>query len=402
MMSANPAWGPSQRSRVPTFQVMTILDEVAQLRADGHEVISLCVGEPVTGAPAGVRRRAAEVMGDGTELGYSSAFGLLALREALAGHYRRWYDVGVDPRNIAVTTGSSGAFLLGFLAAFDARDRVVLARPGYAAYKNILSGLGCSVIELDCGPEERFQPTVAQLAAAHAEAPLKGLVLASPANPTGTMVSGEHLVELAEWCSAHGVRIVSDEIYHGVTYTGSVGDSLWQHDRKHLVVSSFSKFWGMTGWRLGWALVPDDLVDAVDALAGNFALCAPVPAQYAAIEAFTDESYAAGEAAVADYAAARRVVLDRLPELGWVDVAPADGAFYLYATITPVLGRYADSIEWCAALLREKLVAVTPGQDFDSVHGDQAIRLSMASGREAVAEAIERIVEFQRELGVTP
>ncbi|MDO5499463.1 MAG: aminotransferase class I/II-fold pyridoxal phosphate-dependent enzyme [Propionibacteriaceae bacterium] len=389
------------RALVPPFEVMTVLRKVSELRAQGRDVISLCAGEPASGAPSGVRRRGAEVVTDGTPLGYSNALGLTELRAALSRHYERCYGLDIPLANIAITTGSSGAFLLSFLTAFAAGDRVALARPGYPAYKNILNALDLQVIELDCGPEERFQPTVAQLDAAHAELPLAGLVVASPANPTGTMFAPGQLAEIAAWCAHRGVRLVSDEIYHGITFgpetahDGWGGDCSWATDRSGLVVSSFSKFWGMTGWRLGWALVPDDLIDALEALAGNLALCPPVPAQHAALEAFTEESYAEGRAAMADYAEARAVVLSRLDELGWVDVAPADGAFYVYARITPVLGEYADSRAWCDALLAAQGVAVTPGVDFDDVHGDQAIRISLAAGQEAVAEALKRILAFQ-------
>jgi aspartate/methionine/tyrosine aminotransferase len=385
---------PAKRAAVPPFEVMTVLDKVFTLRNAGREVISLCAGEPVSGAPAAVRRRAAEVVTDGTPLGYSNALGLAELRAAIAGHYRRWYDLAVDPRSVAVTTGSSGAFLLGFLSAFDAGDRVALARPGYPAYRNILSAVDLSVVELDCGPAERFQPTLAQLEAAHAEAPLAGLVVASPANPTGTMIPPVELAAIARWCADRDVRLVSDEIYHGIVFGDSFGSCTWATDRSGLVVSSFSKFWGMTGWRLGWMLVPDDLIDTVDALAGNLALCPPVPAQHAAIEAFSEQAYAEGGLALQEYAAARRVVLDRLAELGWADVAPADGAFYVYAR--PVLGRYADSRAWCDALLEQQGVAVTPGIDFDSVHGDRTVRISLAAGQTAIAEAVERIIRFQQ------
>jgi aspartate/methionine/tyrosine aminotransferase len=375
---------------------MRILQRVAELRAAGRDVISLCAGEPAAGAPSDVRRRARELMGDRTPLGYSAAFGITALREALAGHYRRWYGLDVDPAQIAATTGSSGAFLLAFLAAFAPGDRVALARPGYPAYRNILAVLGCEVVELDCGPAVRFQPTVELVEAAHARSPLAGLVIASPANPTGTTVSPAQLGALAGWCRNARVRLVSDEIYHGITYTGSVGSSAWEHDRSALVVSSFSKYWGMTGWRLGWALVPDELVAPLDALAGNLALCPPVPAQHAAVEAFTETSYAEAEASVAKFADARTVLLEALPTLGWVDVAPADGAFYLYAGLGPALGRYPESATWCAALLDDTGVALTPGLDFDGVRGAGTVRVSLAAGPEAVAAAVGRIVEFQR------
>jgi aspartate/methionine/tyrosine aminotransferase len=386
---------PSRRSQVPPFTVMTVLEAVAAARAQGRDVISLCAGEPGQGAPGPVRAAAIRALTDGIPLGYSETRGLHALRERLAGHYRRWYDLDLDPAAICLTTGSSGAFQLAFLAAFDAGDRVAVARPGYPAYVNILAALGIEVVALDTGGDVRFQPTVDLLADAHAQAPLAGLILASPANPTGTMVGDDELAAMLTWCAAQGVRVISDEIYHGVTYTGSVGTCAWQHDRSAVVVSSFSKYWGMTGWRLGWLLMPDDLAGAIDALAGNLALCAPVPAMHAALAGFTEESYAECDAAVAGFAQARDLVLEALPGLGWVDVAPADGAFYVYAGIAPVLGPYADSVAWCRALLDREDVAVTPGIDFDTTHGRDHLRLSLAPGPNAVAEALRRIRRFQ-------
>jgi aspartate/methionine/tyrosine aminotransferase len=387
--------GPSARAAVPPFAVMSILNRVAALRAAGRDVISLCAGEPSAGAPSDVRRAMAELMSGAVPLGYTETFGIRPLRTAIAGHYARWYGLDVDPDAVAVTTGSSGAFTLAFLAAFDAGQRVALARPGYPAYRNILHALGCTVVELDCGPDQRFQPTVAMLEAAHAEAPLAGLVLASPANPTGTMVDAEQLAGLTDWCRTHGVRLVSDEIYHGITASGGVGDCAWSHDRSALVVSSFSKFWGMTGWRLGWCLVPEDLRRPFDALAGNFALCAPVPAQHAALAAFTERSYAEAATAVAAFDDARRVLLDAVPALGWGAVAPADGAFYVYAELGEALGSYPDSVAWCAALLESEGVALTPGTDFDTVNGGSAVRISLAAGPEAVATAVGRIHQFR-------
>jgi len=393
---------PSRRSAVPPFAVMTVLNRVAELRAAGREVISLCAGEPSQGAPSDVRRRAAELMTEHIRLGYTETFGIRPLREAIAGHYRRWYGLDVDPAQIATTTGSSGAFVLAFVAAFNAGDRVAMTRPGYPAYRNILASLGCEVVELDCGPAQRFQPDVSLLTAAHDHAPLAGLVLASPANPTGTMVPASQLAELAAWCAAHSVRLVSDEIYHGITQGDSVGTCAWEHDRTALVISSFSKYWGMTGWRLGWMLVPEDLVVAVDALAGNYALCAPVPAQHAAIAAFTENSYREADIAVEGFADARTILLDAVPDLGWTDLAPADGAFYVYAGLGGRLGHFPDSVAWCAALLDEEGVALTPGTDFDRVAGGSTVRVSLAAGSEAVAAALVRILRFQRRHNIRP
>ncbi|MCQ9163799.1 aminotransferase class I/II-fold pyridoxal phosphate-dependent enzyme [Arthrobacter sp. STN4] len=391
----------ARRAQVPPFAVMDILARVAELRAAGRNVISLCAGEPGGGAPSAVSAAASAIHAAGTPLTYTPALGIAGLREAITGHYKRWYGLDVAARNVAVTTGSSGAFMLAFLSAFNAGDRVVLARPGYPAYKNILRALGIEVVELDCGPETRFQPVPAQLDAAAAQhGPLSGLVLASPANPTGTMASRQELAALSGWCAENAVRLVSDEIYHGITNPAPGapdphGVCAWELDRSGVVVSSFSKYWGMTGWRLGWALVPDDLIGVVDALAGNVALCPPAPAQMAAVEAFSEASYAEAEAAVAEYSRTRAYLLTMLDRLGWVDAAPADGAFYLYAGLGAAMDGFADSAAYCSALLEAQGVAVVPGLDFDTVHGGRTVRLSFAAGYDAVREGLERIVAFQ-------
>jgi aspartate/methionine/tyrosine aminotransferase len=384
----------SQRSHVPPFAVMDILAAANARRAAGASVLNLCAGEPSTGASEVVRQRAAELLAGG-DLGYTESMGSPALREAIAGHYRRWYDVEVDPARVAVTTGSSGGFMLAFLAAFDVGDRVALARPGYPAYANILAALGCEVVDLDCGPQTRYQPTVEMLAAL--DPPVDGLIVAGPANPTGTLIDPTALAELTAWCSEHGVRLISDEIYHGITYpaTDGPGAATVAASPDAVVVNSFSKYWAMTGWRLGWLLLPEDLAAPVDALAGNVALCPPALAQHAGVAAFSPEGYAAARANVAQYAQSRRLVLDRLPELGWSRVAPADGAFYVYADVSATGLRSPD---WCARALDEAGVALTPGTDFDPAHGADWVRLSFASSPSVVAEAVDRIVAWQQTL----
>ena len=313
---------------------MSIVARIGQLRAAGRDIVSLTAGEPGSGAPPAVNAAAARLHADNTVLNYSPALGIVPLREAIAEHYRSWYDVDVPAERIAVTTGSSGAFVLNFLAAFDPGDRVALARPGYPAYRNILASLGAEVIDLDCGPEVRFQPSPEQLdAEVAANGPIRGLMLASPANPTGTMVSGDQLAALTAWCERNGVQLISDEIYHGITFEQR-GVSALELSSEAAVVSSFSKYWGMPGWRLGWTVLPEYLVDPVSRLAGNVALCPPHGSQLAAVEAFSAESMEFAEAQLADYAAARRLVLDALEEIGWDQVAPADGAFYVYASAT--------------------------------------------------------------------
>jgi aspartate/methionine/tyrosine aminotransferase len=384
---------------VPPFEVMDVLDRVAVLRAAGRDVVSLCAGEPSGGAPALVSEAAARIHASGRALTYTSALGIHELRAEIAAHYRRWYGLDVDPARVAITTGSSGGFVLAFLAAFEAGDRVALARPGYPAYRNILTSLGCEVVEIDCGPDTRYQPTPELLDAAQVDGPLAGLIVASPANPTGTMVDRAELAAITGWCAANGVRLVSDEIYHGVTYPepGSPdprGVCAWETDDASVVVSSFSKYWGMTGWRLGWLLLPEDLARPVDALAGNVALCPPAPAQYAAVSAFSAESYSECDEAVEEFARTRRLLLHHAARLGWGDSAPPDGAFYYWADLGPLLERWGSSAAYARALLEDVGVAITPGGDFDDRAGGRSVRLSFAAGSTAVGEAIDRIEAF--------
>ncbi len=381
------------RAHVPPFAVMEIIAAANARRAAGQHVLNLAAGEPGAGASRAVVDRAIDLLGVGGGLGYTESLGVPALRAAIAAHYVDWYGIPLDPGHVAVTTGSSGGFTLAFLAAFDAGDRVALARPGYPAYRNILAALGCQVVELACGPQTRFQPTVEMLAATHEQQPLDGLVIASPANPTGTMLDVAEIAAIAHWCAAHGVRLVSDEIYHGISYTGvQVASAARFLDSGAIVVNSFSKYWAMTGWRLGWLILPADLVGPVDALAGNFALCPPTLAQHAGIAALTAEGMAAARQGALGYSAARELLLERLPELGWTRVAPADGAFYLYADVS---ASGIDSTTWCARLLDEAGVALTPGTDFDQVDGHRYVRLSFASGVDVVREAVDRIVTWQ-------
>ncbi|MBO0596918.1 aminotransferase class I/II-fold pyridoxal phosphate-dependent enzyme [Nesterenkonia sp. E16_7] len=386
---------PSQRSQVPGFEVMSILARIDAMRAAGRDVVSLTAGEPGSGAPIAVNQAAAEIHAGNTVLNYTAAMGIAPLREAIAQHYASWYGVSVPPSRIAITTGSSGAFMLSFLAAFDPGDRVALARPGYPAYRNILTALGIEVVDLDCGPQERFQPTIAQLQAQlEAGNSLAGLILASPANPTGTMIERGKLAELTAWCADHEVQLISDEIYHGISY-GAENVSAAEMGEQAVVISSFSKYWGMPGWRLGWMVLPEHLVDPVSRLAGNVALCPPHATQLAAVQAFTPASLDFAASQVSGYAAARERVLGLIPQLGWGEVAPADGAFYVYAHLGEQLRRFQDSPSYCAALLEEAGVAIVPGTDFDPEAGHHWVRLSLAPGEAMVAEGLRRILAFQ-------
>jgi len=289
-----------------------------------------------------------------------------------------------------VTTGSSGGFLLAFLAAFEVGDRVAMARPGYPCYRNVLTALGCEVVEIPTGPETRFQPTVDQL---DALTDIRGLVVASPANPTGTMLLPSELAALAAYCEERGIQLISDEIYHGIEYAPLAGAeplarSAWETSREAVVFSSFSKYFSMTGWRIGWMLAPDRLRRAVDVLTGNFTICPPVIAQRACLAAFDEASYAELDGHVARYAENRRVLLDGLPRLGITELAPADGAFYVYADVGHLTD---DTMRFARELLARTGVALAPGIDFDTVDGPRFVRLSFAGPGADIERALERL-----------
>jgi aspartate/methionine/tyrosine aminotransferase len=377
----------AQRSNVPPFHVMDLLAAAQRRQLSHGDLVNFVAGQPSTGAPKAVREEAKRLL-DEELLGYTVATGVPGLREAVAAHHRRTSGIDVTLDDVVITTGSSGGFLLAFLAAFEVGDRVVMARPGYPCYRNVLAALGCEVVEIDCGPETRFQPTVAQLEAV--EGPIAGLVIASPANPTGTMLLPDDLDAIARWCEDSGVRLVSDEIYHNITY-GDAGlhhRSAWHTSRTGVVFGSFSKYFSMTGWRLGWMLVPEDLRRPVDVLTGNFTICPPALSQYAAIAAFTPESYAELDGHVARYAANRDILLEGLPRLGIDRLAPADGAFYVYADIGHLTD---DSHAWCLRLLDETGVATAPGIDFDTRRGNQFVRLSFAGSSDEITEGLDRL-----------
>jgi aspartate/methionine/tyrosine aminotransferase len=369
----------ARRGGVPPFHVMRVIDAVVARRDAGLFVVDLSAGQPSTSAPAPVRAAARAAL-DTDRIGYTNALGIPALRTAIARHYRDRVGIDVDPANVAVTTGSSGGFLYSFLAAFDAGDTVVMARPGYPAYRNMLTALGCRVVELPCGPQTRFQPSVAQLDGL--DEPPAGLVIASPANPTGTMVVADELAALVAWCDERGTRLVSDEIYHGITY-GTPATSAWSVGRHSIVVNSFSKYFSMTGWRIGWLLVPDELLDPVDRLAGNFTICPPALSQLAAVSAF--DAYEELDANVARYASNRARLLEQLPSVGLDRLAPADGAFYIYADVSPWT---SDSLSFAARLLGETGVAVAPGVDFDPVEGGHFIRMCFAGDGDEIDHGI--------------
>jgi aspartate/methionine/tyrosine aminotransferase len=386
-------------AEAPPFLVMDVI-AAANARAaglppgafpDGQGVIRMEVGQPGTGAPRGAAEAAVRALLAGSPLGYTEAFGNRSLRERIAQHYAERYGFAVPASRIAVTVGASGAFPLAFLAAFDRGDRVALAAPCYPPYANILTALGMVPVPLPAGPDSRFQPTVAMLEALD-PAP-DGLILASPCNPAGTMIPPEAFAALAAWCAANGVRLVSDEIYHGLSY-GGVAETTAAGLPGAIVINSFSKYFSMTGWRIGWMVLPDELVRPVECLAQNMVISAPHVAQVAAEAAF--DCTAELEANRAAYRRNRDLLLRALPAAGLPAPAAADGAFYLWFDIGPLLARgiAQDSLAFCAALLERAGIAATPGVDFDPARGARFLRLSYCGPEAAIAAAPARIARL--------
>ncbi len=374
----------ARRGSVSPFIVMDVMRAANQRAAAGGDVVHLEIGQPATPAPGAVRKAAAEAL-ETDALGYTDATGTHDLRRRIAGHYRDRYGIDVDPARIVVTTGSSGGFILAFLAAFDPGDRVALADPGYPAYRNILSALGIEAVCIPTGPDSRFQPTPGLLDAAGR---LDGLIVASPANPTGTMLDRDALAALVGYCAERGIRLVSDEIYHGIVY-GDPADTALRLTDDAVIVNSFSKYFSMTGWRIGWMVVPEDLGRPIECLAQNLFISPPTLAQRAAVAAF--DCTAELDANVARYAENRALLLDGLPQVGFARFAPADGAFYLYADIE---GFGLDSRELSRRLLAEAGVAVAPGLDFDRGRGDGYVRMSFAGSRKDMGEALSRLDDW--------
>ena len=368
---------------------MDVLTAAAARQRTHADMISLAAGQPSTGAPAVVLDAVREALGTQV-LGYTETLGLPELREAIAGYHRERSGIEVEAQDVVVTTGSSGGFTLLFLAAFDVGDTVVMTRPGYPAYRNCLAALGCRVVEIDCGPQTRYQPTVAMLEAfLHEEGrPPAGLIVASPANPTGTIIDARELEALALWCEANGTLLISDEIYHGLSYGDQMTSSAWEFSRESVVMGSVSKYFSMTGWRLGWMLVPRRFLRAVDRLSSNFTICPPAVSQYAALAAFSPEARVELDGHVRRYAANRTLLISGLANAGITKIAPPDGAFYAYADIEHLTG---NAEQWCADLLARTGVAVAPGIDFDTVRGHHTIRLSFAGSTDAIEEALVRL-----------
>jgi len=372
----------SRRGEVEPFHAMDVLAEANRLKSLGHDVISMAVGQPSDPAPRAVREAAARALSEG-RIGYTDALGIVGLREAVATHYREHYGVDVQPDRIAVTTGSSAAFNLAFLAMFDVGDRVAVAAPGYPAYRNILSTLGVEVVEIELAGAGHL--TAAHLAEAHARTPLKGVLFASPANPTGSVIPAADLEELLCVAGELGIAAISDEIYHRLAYSAPDVTAL-SYSEDVTVINSFSKYYCMTGWRVGWMVLPEPLVRPVERIAQSLYISPPELSQLAAIAAFSASDEL--DAIKARYQMNRNLLMRRLPELGFRLAAPMDGAFYAFCDVS---GLTNDSMAFARRMLAEAHVAATPGRDFDPFEGHRFRRFPYAGSHEEMVAAIDRL-----------
>ncbi len=375
----------------PPFIVMDVIAAAnarqAELAPGAPHIVRMEVGQPGTGAPAGAVAAAGAALRSGHPLGYTEAFGLRSLRHRIAAHAKDWYGIEPPIERIAVTVGASGAFPLAFLAAFDPGDRIAMAAPFYPPYVNILTALGMVPVIMEAGPETRFQPSIAMLEALDPRP--DGLIVASPCNPAGTMLHRDELAAIAVWCDRNGVRLISDEIYHGLNYDSPVASAAEFSDSA-VVVNSFSKYFSMTGWRIGWMVLPPDLARPVECLAQNLFISAPYIAQVAAEAAFDCQDELRGN--IARYRRSRDHLLAALPKAGFARLSPAEGAFYLFADIGD---RSTDSVAFCERMLREAGVAVSPGVDFDRGRGNRFVRFSYCGPEEDMRAAAERLSRWR-------
>jgi len=375
---------PSKRSDVPAFIVMDVMAAAAQLEARGARIIHMEVGQPAAPAPMTARQAAQAALAHG-RIGYTESLGLPSLRARIARHYAEVYGLPVDPARVVVTTGSSGGFILAFLTLFEPGDRVAIANPGYPPYRHILSALDCEPVLIETSAATRWALSPEALIAEHRKKPLQGVLVASPANPTGTMMDKESLARLIAVAEGEGIKVISDEIYHGLDYAFAAETAAKLSDRA-VVINSFSKNFCMTGWRVGWMVLPEPLVRPVERLQQNLAISVPTLAQIAAEAAF--DGRAEMEGVKHGYEENRRILTEGLPKAGLDKFLPVDGAFYLYANIA----RFSDdSLDFAKRMLEEAHVAATPGIDFDPIDGRHFLRFCYAGSAAEMHEAVERI-----------
>jgi aspartate/methionine/tyrosine aminotransferase len=378
---------PSARSDVPPFMVMDVMAAAARIEAAGGRVIHMEVGQPAAAPPASAIAAARAALASG-RLRYTESLGIATLRARIARHYEESYGLAIDPARVVVTTGSSAGFILAFLALFEPGDRVAVALPGYPPYRHILSALGCEPVAIETTQATRWAITPEMLIAAHREAPLNGVLVASPANPTGTMMPAEALRELVAAAESEGIRFISDEIYHGLDYAFPA-ETAARLSQNCVIINSFSKYFCMTGWRIGWMVAPEPLVRPLDRLQGNLAVSVPTLSQIAAEAAF--DGRAEMEAVKHGYEENRRILLEGLPKAGLDKTLPVDGAFYLYADVS----RFSDdSFEFARRMLAQTHVAATPGIDFDPLQGRHFIRFCYAGAAAEMHEAVERLANW--------
>jgi len=380
---------PSVRSGIPPFMVMDVMAAAARLEAQGRPIVHMEVGQPAAGAPSTAIAAVRAALADGPQ-GYTATLGIPSLRRRIAKAYADWHQIDLDPERVVVTTGSSAAFMLAFLAAFEPGDRIAVAVPGYPPYRHILSALGCEPVLIETDAATRWSMTGNMLIARHRARPLKGVIVGSPANPTGTMMEADAISELIQTAEDAGIAVISDEIYHGLDYAFAARSAA-RISPGVIVVNSFSKYFCMTGWRIGWMAVPSALLRAVECLQQNLAISVPTLSQIAAEAAFD------GRAELEDikhgYEENRRILLDGLPRAGLDSFLPVDGAFYLYADIS----RFSsDSFQFATRMLEEAGVAATPGIDFDPIRGRKFLRLCYAGSRDDMREAVARIGTWLR------
>lgn len=373
----------SRRGQVDPFIVMDVMEAARRAEAAGRHIIHMEVGQPSTPAPVAALKALGQELAE--PLGYTVSLGLPALREGIAGLYRRWYGVDLDPARVVVTPGSSGAFLLAFAALFDAGDRVAVGEPGYPSYRQILRAMSVEPVGMQTRAENRYQPVPEDIPEG-----VQGVMIASPGNPSGTMLDRDALAALVARTQEIGASLISDEIYHGLDY-GQRAVSALELTDDVVVINSFSKYFSMTGWRVGWLVVPPDMVRTMDRLAANMFICAPHASQVAALAALTPEAEAEAQANLAVYAENRRMMLERLPAMGFDRIAPPDGAFYVYADVSALTH---DSAALAADILDRAGVAVTPGVDFDPVRGAETLRFSYARSTEDIAEGLDRLDRY--------
>ena len=378
----------SVRGNIDPFIVMDVMEKARKAEENGRKIIHLEVGQPSTAIPFEALKRTSRIM-ERNPLGYTVALGLPELRKKISGLYGRWYNVDLDPARVVITSGSSGAFIISFISLFDVAARVGIGAPGYPSYRQILKSLGMLPVDIKTSLENKFQPTKNDILSNS----LDGLLVASPSNPSGTMLDQNELAELIETSNSVGANFISDEIYHGIQYDKKAVSAL-EITNQCYVINSFSKFFSMTGWRVGWMVVPEDHIRAVERLAQNLFICPPHISQVAALEALSCENELSQYIEI--YRKNRQIIMHELPQIGFQNFAPPDGAFYFYVDIS----RYSDdSLSFCDDVLKEVGVAITPGVDFDPERGNTTIRISYARSTDEISEGINRLGNFMKKRG---